>query len=328
MSGATAATPPARKVALVGAGLVGASWAVVFARAGIEVTAHDADTAQLEEAGRFVVRALSALAAAGLLQEPVATVRSRVALEPDLGRALDGADYVQESVGERLELKRQVFETLDRGCGPAAILASSTSTFPTSAFAEALPGCARCIVAHPVNPPHLIPFTEVSGAVFTAPAVVERTMRLMESVGQSPIHVRREIDGFVLNRLQWTLLAEALRLVADGVASAEDVDRAIRDGLGRRWAFMGPMEVGDLNAPAGIADYLTRFGPAISRIATSRGAGPLPLAPGLIEAIAADCGAVRAPATRSARLARRDEQLLALAALLRAAPDSTPRGRP
>ncbi len=306
-----------QRVAVVGAGLVGASWAVVFARAGLGVAVHDQDPRQLERARAFVERAAQSLADAGMLQEAAAAIVARVQLEPNRRAALSHAQYVQESIIERLDAKRELFAALDREAAPEAILASSTSTFPTSQFADGLPGRARCIVAHPVNPPHLIPFTEVSGAEFTAPEAVVRTLQLLESVGQSPIHVRREIDGFVLNRLQWTLLAEALRLVADGVASPEDIDRALKDGLGRRWTFMGPMEVGDLNAPNGIGDYLTRFGPAIERIATSRGADPLPLTTELIASIAAEGSARWPESTRATRLAARDERLLALLAHLR-----------
>jgi 3-hydroxyacyl-CoA dehydrogenase len=129
---------------------------------------------------------------------------------------------------------------------------------------------ARCLVAHPVNPPHLVPLVELSPAPWTTAEVVERACALLESVGQVPIVVRKEIQGFVLNRLQGALLAEAFRLYADGYASADDIDRTVRDGLGLRWSFMGPFETIDLNAPGGIADYCARFGELYYEIAKTQ----------------------------------------------------------
>ena len=135
--------------------------------------------------------------------------------------------------------------------------------------------------------------------------------------GQSPIHVREEIEGFVLNGLQSTLLAEACRLVADGIAWADAIDAAIRDGLGRRWAFMGPFEVGDLNAPGGLGDYLARFGATIDGIDASRRGAPSPLSPALVAELDAEARRHWPAAERADRLRSRDERLLALAALLR-----------
>ncbi len=302
------------RVAVVGAGLVGASWAVVFARAGLQVRLHDADAQQLPRAQDAVRRSLAALHAAGLLSEPVAAVLERVRSCVSLSQALADAQYVQESIVESLPAKQALFAAMDPLAPTEAILASSTSAFVTSSFADALPGRGRCVVAHPVNPPHLVPFVEVSGAPFTRDSVVADTLSLMTRVGQSPIHVRREIRGFVLNRLQWTLMAEAYRLVSEGVASAQDIDAAVRDGLGRRWAFMGPFEVGDLNAPDGIADYLARFGPTIEAISESRSAAPLRLDPDVNAQLQSELRTKWPAGQRAERLADRDERLLKLAA--------------
>ena len=132
------------------------------------------------------------------------------------------------------------------------MLASSTSAIPASQFTEALPGCARCLVAHPVNPPHLVPIVELCGAPWTTPPVIERAKRIYAEVGQVPIVVNREIDGFILNRLQGALLSEAMRLVGEGYVSPADLDKTVRDGLGLRWSFMGPLATIELNAPAGL----------------------------------------------------------------------------
>jgi 3-hydroxyacyl-CoA dehydrogenase len=307
------------KIVLVGVGLVGRAWAIVFARAGHSVVLHDADPAQLGATGERIAASLADLARAGLATEPAERVLARLSVEPRLERALADAGYVQESIGESLDAKRAVFAELDRLAPPAAILASSTSAFATSAFAASLAGRARCLVAHPVNPPYLIPFVEVCGAPFTDESVVVRTLELLESVAMAPIRVRVEVRGFVLNRLQWTLLAEACRLVAAGVASVEDIDRAVRDGLGRRWAFMGPFEVGDLNAPGGLEDYLQRFRETIEEIDVSRRERALDLSAPVTTSLNAARRALLPDAARAARVLWRDRRLMALAAHLETA---------
>ena len=176
-----------------------------------------------------------------------------------LEAALDGAGHVQENTPEDVAVKRTVFARLDAAAPPGAILASSTSAILPSAFTEALAGRARCLVVHPINPPYLIPAAEVVPAPWTDPAVVARTADFLRAAGHAPIVMKREIDGFVMNRLQGALLEEAFRLVAEGYASVEDVDVGIRDGLALRWSFMGPFETIDLNAPGGVRDYVERY---------------------------------------------------------------------
>ena len=247
-------------VAVVGAGLIGRAWAIVFARAGHAVTIHDADAAALRTSLDTIDASLGDLKAAGLLDEAPATVRARIRPAATLAEAVRDAGYVQENIGENLALKQALFAEMDRIAAPDAILASSTSTIPASQWSEGLPGRARCIVAHPVNPPHLVPLVELSPAPWTAPETVSRAKVLLEAAGQVPIVVRSEIRGFIMNRLQGALLAEAFRLYADGYASLEDIDKSVRDGLGLRWSFMGPFETIDLNAPDGVADYCARYG--------------------------------------------------------------------
>jgi L-gulonate 3-dehydrogenase len=299
------------RVAVVGAGLVGSSWAVVFARAGCTVVVHDQDPKQLQAAQTGIRQTLLSLEASGALPGTAAAILERIAYEPERANAVLHADYVQESIIESIEAKRGLFQCLDREAPAAAVLASSTSSFPISAIAADLSGRSRCIVAHPANPPHLISLTEVCGAEFTSADTIQRTLALLENVGQAPVLLRQEIDGFVLNRLQWSLLAEALRLVEDGVISAADVDRVVSLGLARRWALMGPLHVGDLNAPGGLSDYLARFGPTVNRIAESRGASPVALTEPLPAALRElQDQAAREP--RATRLQQRDENLLQL----------------
>ena len=186
------------------------------------------------------------------------------------------------------------------------------SGIPASEFTGNLPGRGRCLVAHPVNPPYLIPLVELVGAPWTDPAVVARCRALMQRVGQVPVTAFKETRGFVLNRLQAALVAEAFRMVRDEVMSAEDVDACVKDGLGLRWSFMGPFETIDLNAPAGLADYAARFGPLMGGITEEQ-------TPFLYDAetVAKVDAARRAMLAREAigeRSAWRDRRLMALAA--------------
>jgi len=257
-----------RRVAIVGSGLIGRSWAIVFARGGFDVALHDGAAGVAAAARGLVADGLEELARHGLLDDAAAAVR-RVRVATDLADALAGADFVQESLPEQLELKRAIFADLDRLAAPDAILASSTSTIVASAFTENLAGRHRCLVAHPVNPPHLVPVVELVGTPWTAPDVVARAKAIYEQVEQVPIVVRREIDGFILNRLQAVLLSEAFRLVGEGYVSPQDLDKTLKDGLGLRWSFMGPFETIELNAPGGIPDYCRRYGASLSKLSAA-----------------------------------------------------------
>jgi 3-hydroxyacyl-CoA dehydrogenase len=264
-----------KQIALAGFGLVGAGWAIAFARAGHRVAAWDAAPGALERGLELLSARLADLHAAGLIAEPLDQVRARIRAASSAEDALRDADHVQESITERLDAKRALYAELAPFLRRDAVLASSTSTFMPSELYGGLAVANRALVAHPVNPPDLVPLVEVAPSPATDPDCVPATLELMRAIGQRPILLNREVQGFVLNRLQWTLFAEACRLVRDGVASVDDVDAAMRDGLGRRWAFIGPFEVGDLNAPGGLRDYVERFGPMIEQIAASASERPL-----------------------------------------------------
>jgi L-gulonate 3-dehydrogenase len=301
----------ADKIAIIGAGLIGRAWSIVFARAGHPVALYDIDPVAPKAALSAIGSNLADLAEHGLVTESAETILARVTPEPDLKSALAGAAYVQENGPETVEVKQALFAELDAKSDPGAILASSSSAIPASRFTEGLKGRARCLVVHPVNPPSLVPLVELSPAPWTAPETLERARRLMEAVGQVPVTVRREIQGFLLNRLQGALLGEAFRLVEDGYASLEDIDRTVKDGLGLRWAFMGPFETIDLNAPGGIADYIRRYGPTYLEMAK----GTRPPAP-WSEAFTARLEAERRKSLPKeklpARSAWRDRRLMAL----------------
>ena len=261
------------KIALVGMGLVGRAWAISFARAGHDVLLWDEKPDAVDEALRFADEILPDLAANELLGDAPAAVRARMRRAATLEEALDGVSHVQESTPEDVGVKRHVFARLDALAPAGAVLASSTSAILPSRFTEALPGRGRALVVHPINPPYLIPAVEVVPAPWTDAAVVERTAALMKSAGHAPIVMKREIDGFLMNRLQGALLEEAFRLVAEGYASVEDVDIGIRDGLALRWSFMGPFETIDLNAPGGVRDYASAISGSMSRSSRRRNGG-------------------------------------------------------
>jgi L-gulonate 3-dehydrogenase len=253
-----------RTAGIVGAGLIGCSWAHVFARAGWQVRVWDPSAAQRDAAAGRIATSLHDLQAHGLVGDAAAAA-DRVRVVERLEDAVSSAEYVQESGPETLPAKRGTFAALDAAAPAHCVLASSTSAIVASLFTESLPGRARCLVAHPVNPPHLVPVVELCGAPWTDADTKARAKAVMRDIGQVPVHVKREIDGFVLNRLQAALLSEAFRLVRDGVVSAEDLDHTIADGLGLRWAFMGPFETIELNAPQGVADYCERYSPWFRR---------------------------------------------------------------
>jgi 3-hydroxyacyl-CoA dehydrogenase len=306
------------RVAVVGCGLVGRSWAIAFARGGFRVALHDADGGAAREALAALPAALEPLAALDLLggREP-GEVLDAIEVAGRLEEAVDGASHVQENVSERVEVKRALLAELDRLCPPEAALASSTSALMPSDLARGLSRPERMLVAHPLNPPHLVPAVEVVPHPGTDPAVVEAVARRLRRAGQTPVTLARETEGFVMNRLQGALLDEAFALVAEGIASPEDVDVAMRDGLARRWALMGPFETIDLNAPGGVRDYAARYGPAYDGIGRGRPnrhrwEGPL------METVAADRAARLPEQERAGRMAWRDARLAALAGHLEA----------
>lgn len=299
------------KIAIIGAGLIGRGWAMVFARAGHEVALYDTDARALKANLAVIRGALKDLRAAGMVKETPDRIYRRIRAAPSLEDALAGADYAQENVSETLAAKAQIFTAMDRLAQPGAILASSTSTIPASAFTKGLRGRSRCLVAHPVNPPHLVPLVELCPAPWTSKRVLARARALHESIGQVPITVKKEIQGFILNRLQAAVLNEALSLYADGYATAADIDKTIRDGLGLRWSFMGPFETIDLNAPGGVADYAARYGQVMYEQVCSQ--APRRWNKNLIARLARERRAALPASELARRQAWRDRRLMALA---------------
>jgi 3-hydroxyacyl-CoA dehydrogenase len=258
------------QVTIVGSGLIGRSWAIAFARAGWRVVMWDPAEGAAEASLATIGNLLGDLAAEDLLQgRSVSEARNLISAAATLEAALDGARWVQENAPEDVEVKRELWARLDALAPPDAILASSTSAIVPSDFTADLPGRARCLVAHPINPPYLVPAVELVPAPWTSAETMAAAETVIRGIGQAPIVMKRELDGFVMNRLQGALLDEAFRLVADGYCSVEDIDIGLREGLALRWAFIGPFETIDLNAPGGIRDYVGRYGRLYERLGQS-----------------------------------------------------------
>jgi 3-hydroxyacyl-CoA dehydrogenase len=264
-----------RPVAIVGAGLVGSGWALVFARAGYPVAVYDPSPEVRARVLPWARQSLAELEGAGLV-DAHEDVLARITLHDTLQGAMAGAFYVQESVFETVAAKTEACNAIGAVMPADAVVGSSSSGIPASKFTE---GCAnrdRFLIAHPVNPPHLVPVVELVPAPWTAPEVVGLVADLMQRVKQVPVRLTREIDGFVLNRLQGVLLNEAWALYEEGIASLADIDATIAHGLGLRWSFMGPFETIDLNAPGGIEDYAARLRELYAGMVRSPPPGPWP----------------------------------------------------
>lgn len=309
------------RVACIGTGTVGRAWGVVFARAGHEVMLYDALAGEIAERTLpGARRTLTQLADAGLLKEPVDVVMARLHPAASIAEAVTAAAHVQESIKEDLALKQAVLSEIAAAAPADAIIASSTSALPGSRFLTHIPNPGRALVAHPVNPPSLIPLVELCGTGETTPETLERTRGFMRAAGMKPVTLNKEIEGFLLNRLQFTLVAEALHLVGEGYCSPEDIDAVLTDGLALRWASIGPFEVAHLNAPDGIQGFVDRLGPMMKQL--GRLARPdYDWTPAQIAAAHAAM-AERVPLDAIAdRQAWRDERILALLRMKRDLPD-------
>ncbi|MGS4944488.1 3-hydroxyacyl-CoA dehydrogenase NAD-binding domain-containing protein [Meridianimarinicoccus sp. RP-17] len=282
-------------IGIVGCGIIGASWARAFLRAGHPVVVHDpsADLAALREA---VAEAWDA----GRL-----THADRI-------ESLACCVYVQESIVEDAAAKRALFETLDAILPAETVVASSTSALCMSDLVPDLAGRARFLVAHPASPPHALPAVEIVPAPFTAPDSVARAEDILCAIGQTPVRLNREVRGFVLNRLQAAMLMEMIGLVRDGIVSAEGVDALMRDSFGMRWAIMGPFAGVHLNAPGGIADYFARYAPMFDGFCADGETLADRLPPDTLDALQAHATARVPLEDIAARRAWRDDALVGL----------------
>ena len=301
-----------KNVAIAGGGSIGVAFALQFARAGKTVRIFEQSPERCALIPGEIGARLEMLSAEGLLEGETGVVAARIQVTPELHSAVAGCHLVVECVPEVLEIKRELFEQLERHVGPDVPLCSASSALPASRFCAELATRQRCLIAHPGNPPYLIPIVELVPAPFTDAAVVARCTAYFQEVGMSPVLVEREVEGFVFNRLQGALLREAYCLVRDGVASVEDVDKVVRDGLGLRWSVIGPFETVDLNTRGGIAAHAKKMGPAYQRMGKERGQND-PWTDELVRNVAAQRRAVLPLDRWDARVEWRDRQLMQLA---------------
>ena len=250
------------KVAVVGAGTMGPGMAATFARHGYDTTLSDISAEQLEKAKGTIDFVFKTLLGGGFVTEAdVEAARGRLTLTEDQASAVAGADYVVETVPERLEIKRAVFQQLSEQAKPDTILASNTSGIPITTLQEGLKNPGRVIGMHWSNPPHLIPVIEVIKGDQTDQATVDTTVAVVESVGMVPGIVDRDVPGFVENRILYAIMREALHLLDEGVASAEDIDKITKWGIGYKLAVIGPLELLDvagLDIYTAVASYLNK----------------------------------------------------------------------
>lgn len=258
-----------KNVGVIGGGLIGASWAAIFSKSGFNVFVYDPypdvfDT--YESRVTSFLEELKTIDETINVEESLNRINANVTIE-DL---CSNVEYIQESAPEILSVKQELFAKLDNLAPEEVVIGSSSSAMPISSITQNLKGQHRCIITHPANPPHLIPCVEICPGENTSNRTIEKTKEIFTASGASIVNVKKEIDGFILNRLQGALLNEAMRLYSDGYASSDEIDATIRDGLGLRWAFMGPFETIDLNAPGGIKDYISRYGPIFVEMAKNQ----------------------------------------------------------
>ena len=308
-------SPPIRRVAVIGAGTIGASWAALFLSRGLEVVVSDPAPGAREATQALISAAWPVLTQLGGEDwiDPTAW-----RFEPDPVAAVAGADFVQENAPERYEVKQKLFPALDAVLPPEVVIASSSSGLLASRISEGCRHRGRCIIGHPFNPPHLIPLVEVVGGAHGSRAAIDHAMAFYRWLGKHPIEIRKEVPGHVANRLQAALWREAIHLVAEGVASVEDIDAAVSEGPGLRWALMGQHMTFHLGGGAGgLGHFMHHLLPAVETWWDDLGAPVMTqeLQAALVEGVEAE-----AAGRSMADLAqRRDALLTQIVALKRAA---------
>jgi 3-hydroxyacyl-CoA dehydrogenase len=228
---------PIRRIAIVGTGVIGASWAAEFLARGFDVVATDPAPNAEANLRKYIDTAWPALTAFGLEKS---ASRERLSFTPDLKKALASADFVQENGPERKDFKIQLFADMDAATPPDSIIASSSSGLTMSVMQSACKHPERCVIGHPFNPPHMVPLVEVVGGDKTSVDVVQRAIEFYASMGKKPIHLRKEVVGHVANRLQAAIYREVVNLINLGVVDVSDADTAVCWGPGLRWGVMGP----------------------------------------------------------------------------------------
>jgi 3-hydroxyacyl-CoA dehydrogenase len=246
-----------QNIAIVGTGVIGASWAALYLARGFNVTATDPAPNAEANLRKFIDAAWKDLTVIGL--SPNAS-RDHLRFTPDMKKALSDADFVQENGPERQDFKIKLFADMDDATPPDSIIASSSSGLTMSVMQSACKHPERCIIGHPFNPPHVIPLVEVVAGAKTSPETIQRTLEFYASIGKKPIHVRKEVVGHVANRLQAALYREIVHLIEQGVLDVADSDAAVCWGPGLRWGVMGPSLLFHLaGGQGGIQHFMDQF---------------------------------------------------------------------
>ncbi|XP_067675506.1 lambda-crystallin-like isoform X2 [Haliotis asinina] len=261
------------KIAIIGSGQIGGSWALLFASAGYQVALYDIIPDHVTRTLELLLDQLHTQSRDGLLRGTLAVEEQfgRIRGMQDLGECVTGAVWVQECVPEDLELKKQVLKEVDQHSSLDTIIVSSTSSILPSDLSRHLKHKDKFLVVHPTNPPSCSRVVELVPAPWTAAETLTRAQSLMKAIGQSPITLKKEIPGFILNRMQFAIMAESYRLVKGGFLSPDGVNKTLSAGLGRRYAFLGPFQTAHLNAE-GFGSYCERYADTILRVQQSFGA--------------------------------------------------------
>ena len=248
-------------IGIVGSGVIGASWSALFLAAGYDVINYDPDPDNASKTDAYIDQAWGSLTDLGLISEKSSP--NRIRYVDRVADAAEGAQFIQESVPERIEIKHDTYRLLEPALEEGAIVATSSSGLLIKDMQAAWQDPSRFILGHPFNPPHLIPLVELLGNDKTAPDVLDIAAEFYENCGKETIRVLKEVPAHVANRLQAALWREAISLVAEGVASVEDVDKAVTAGPGLRWSVMGPHMLFSLGSGGGgIGTFCERFGPS------------------------------------------------------------------
>ena len=262
-----------QNIGICGAGLIGASWAIGFANAGYKSLVYDNNPDSFKKFENVFDKLIKDL----IIINPdlnVEKIKLNIKLNCSIEEICKDSILIQESIIEDLEEKKKIFTILDKLSSKNTILASSSSYLLISKISENIINRHRCINAHPALPPHVVPFVEVCGSLETSPEIIQKALSLYKKANYASIIINKETEGFVLNRLQGALLNEAVRLHEGGYASMDDIDIAMKHALGIRWAFLGPFEIMDLNAPDGIKDSFSRYKTGIQNLAKQQNTVP------------------------------------------------------
>jgi ketoreductase RED1 len=257
------------KVTIIGAGVIGISWAGLFLANGLKVTVNDPRPDLKESTLKGLEAIKSSLKSLGF---NIDKLTDNLSFEKEVSKALLDADYIQENGPENITFKQDLYATIEHNLKPGALILSSSSSIPATVFTAKMKDASRVLIGHPFNPPHLIPLVEVVPGKATSKEAVADAVKFYSFLGKKPIVLDKEIPGFVANRLQAALFRESVYLVAEGVVSMENLDQIVSNSIGLRWAAAGPFKTFTLGGgPEGLPHFLAHLGPGLEQLWTVLG---------------------------------------------------------